>query len=409
MAIESKETLAPPAPFKFEPQHFSPAAYHLESSIIRDILKFSNQPGVISFAGGLPGPDLFPVEELREAADRVLTHYGRKALQYGLSMGYPPLREFIAERVAMRGGVQLTADNILVTSGSQQALDVVGRAFLEPGQYVLCCRPTYLGALQAFSFYGARYTAVNMDDNGMMVETIDPLIREHRPRLFYVVPNFQNPSGITMSEKRRQLLVQKAQQYGIPIVDDNPYGELRYSGTDVPSIKSIGGQAVIQLGTFSKIISPGLRIGWIAASRQTMGVFERVKQCTDLHTNEFAQYVIYEFVQNGALDRHIERLKVAYHARRDAMLRAMSEFFPETVTWTKPEGGLFLWVRLPEGADAAELFKAAIEEKVAYVPGKPFHTDGSGSNTLRLNFSNASQENIHEGIKRLGRVFASLA
>lgn len=409
MMIESKQALARPAPFKFEPHHFAPAAYNLESSIIRDILKFSNQPGVISFAGGLPGPDLFPVEEIRDAADRVLTHYGTKALQYGLSMGYSPLREFIAERVAIRGGVQLSADNILVTSGSQQALDVVGRAFLEPGNFVLCCRPTYLGALQAFSFYGARYAPIEMDDNGMIVEKVDPVIRELHPRLMYVVPNFQNPSGITMSEKRRQLLVQKSQQFGIPIIDDNPYGELRYSGTDVPSIKSIGGQAVIQLGTFSKIISPGLRIGWIAASRQTMGVFERVKQCTDLHTNEFAQYVIYEFVQNGALDRHIERLKVAYHQRRDAMLRAMSEFFPETVTWTKPDGGLFLWVRLPEHADATQLFNEAIEEKVAYVPGKPFHPDGSGGNTLRLNFSNASLENIHEGIKRLGRVFSTLA
>ncbi len=407
MMVESKATIPPPAPFKFEPHLFSASAYHLESSIIRDILKFSNQPGVISFAGGLPGPDLFPVEEIRDAADRVLTHYGTKALQYGLSMGYSPLREFIAERVASRGGVQLSADNILVTSGSQQALDVVGRAFLEPGQHVLCCRPTYLGALQAFSFYGARYAPVDMDDNGMMVEKVDPIIREYKPRLIYVVPNFQNPSGITMSEKRRQLLVQKAQQYSLPIIDDNPYGELRYSGTDVPSIKSIGGQAVVQLGTFSKIISPGLRIGWIAASRQTMGVFERVKQCTDLHTNEFAQYVIYEFVQNGALDRHIERIKAAYHARRDAMLRAMSEFFPDTVTWTKPDGGLFLWVRLPESADAGQLFHAAIEEKVAYVPGKPFHPDGSGANSLRLNFSNASLENIHEGIKRLGRVFTS--
>lgn len=409
MAIQSKETLAPPAPFKFEPHHFSPTAYNLESSIIRDILKYSNQPGVISFAGGLPGPDLFPVEELREAADRVLTRYGTKALQYGLSMGYPPLREFIAERVAMRGGVQLSADNILITSGSQQALDAVGRAFLEPGQYVLCCRPTYLGALQAFNFYGARYIPVEMDDHGMMVEKIDALITQHRPRFFYVVPNFQNPSGITMSEERRALLVQKAQRYSIPIIDDNPYGELRYSGTPVPSIKTIGGQAVIQLGTFSKIVSPGLRTGWIAASRQTMSVFERVKQCTDLHTNEFAQFVIYEFVQNGALDRHIERIKVAYHQRRDAMLRAMSEFFPDTVTWTKPEGGLFLWVRLPETADAGKLFNAAIEEKVAYVPGKPFYPDGGGTNTLRLNFSNATSESIHEGIKRLGRVFSSLA
>jgi 2-aminoadipate transaminase len=307
--------LAPPVPFKFEEHHFSRAAYTLESSIIREILKHSNQPGVISFAGGLPAPDLFPVDELREAADRVLTRFGTQALQYGLSMGYPPLREFIAERLTTHGGTQLTADNILITAGSQQGLDLVGRAFIERGDYALCCRPTYLGALQAFNFYGVKYAVVDMDDHGMMVETIDPIITKHKPRLIYVVPNFQNPTGITMSEERRHLLVKKAQTYKIPIIDDNPYGELRYSGTPAPSIKQIGGQAVIQLGTFSKTISPGLRIGWLAGSRQLMGIFERVKQSTDLHTTQFSQFMIYEFIQNGALDRHIERIKRAYHER----------------------------------------------------------------------------------------------
>ncbi|GAB4314001.1 MAG: PLP-dependent aminotransferase family protein [Candidatus Zixiibacteriota bacterium] len=406
---EATSVLAPPAPFKFEPRHFTHAANTLESSIIREILKHSNQPGVISFAGGLPAPDLFPIDEIREAADRVLTRFGTQALQYGLSMGYPPLREFIAERLTVHGGTQLTADNILITAGSQQGLDIVGRAFIERGSYVVCSRPTYLGALQAFNFYGAKYALVDMDDEGMRVETIDPIIEQYNPRFIYVVPNFQNPTGITLTEERRRLLVKKAQKYSVPIVDDNPYGELRYSGTPAASIKQIGGQAVIQLGTFSKTISPGLRIGWLAASRQTMGIFERVKQSTDLHTTQFSQYVIYEFVQNGALDRHIERLKKAYHERRDAMLRAMKEFFPDTVTWTRPEGGLFLWARLPEGADAKELLPKAIEEKVAYVPGQPFHPDGSGANTFRLNFSNATLENIHEGIKRLGRVFSTLA
>lgn len=408
MMTDETTIMAPPAPFKYEQSHFAEAAYNLESSIIRDILKFSNQPGVISFAGGLPAPELFPVEEIREAADRVLTRYGTQALQYGLSMGYAPLREYIAERLSVSGGTQLTANNILITGGSQQGLDLVGRVFLNRGDYVLCERPTYLGALQAFNFYSARYALVDMDSHGMMVETADPVIEKYRPRVMYVVPNFQNPTGITLSEERRRLLVQKAQKYGIPIIDDNPYGELRYSGTPVPSIKSIGGQAVIQLGTFSKTVSPGLRIGWVAASRQLMGIFERVKQSTDLHTNQFSQYLIYEYVQNGALDRHIERLKVAYHERRDAMLRAMKEFWPESITWTKPDGGLFLWVKLPEGIDAKEILPKAIEEKVAYVPGQPFFPDGNGKNTLRLNFSNASLENIHEGIKRLGRVFASL-
>ncbi|MEW5701955.1 MAG: PLP-dependent aminotransferase family protein [Candidatus Zixiibacteriota bacterium] len=408
MTTDTLPTLAPPAPFKYEARHFSPSGYNLESSIIREILKISNQPGVISFAGGLPAPELFPVEEIREATDRVLTHFGSQALQYGLSMGYPPLRQFIAERISRIGGTQLTADNIMITAGSQQGLDAVGRVFLTHGDYVLCSRPTYLGALQAFNFYGVEYTTVDMDDHGMKVETMDPLIEAHHPKFIYTVPNFDNPTGTTLSLERRNLLVQKAHRYSVPIVDDNPYGELRYSGPPVPSIKSIGGQAVIQLGTFSKLVSPGLRIGWVAGSRQVMGIFERVKQATDLHTNGFAQYVMYEFAKDGALDRHIEKLKAAYSERRDAMLRAMNEFFPDTVTWTRPEGGLFLWVRLPEHVDATTLLPKAIEQKVAYVPGQPFHPDGSGKNTLRLNFSNATLEGIHEGIKRLGRVLSAL-
>lgn len=408
MMTDTLPTLAPPAPFKFEPHHFSPAGYNLESSILRDILKFSNQPGVISFAGGLPAPELFPVEEIRASVDRVLTRYGSQALQYGLSMGYGPLREWLGERMSKQGGVHLTADNVLVTAGSQQALDIVGRAFLSKGDNVLCCRPTYLGALQAFNFYGVKYALAEMDKDGMMVETIDPLIEKYRPRFIYTVPTFQNPTGITMSFERRKLLVAKAQKYSVPIIDDNPYGELRYSGESVPSIKNLGGQAVIQLGTFSKIVSPGFRLGWIAASRQTMSVFARVKQATDLHTNEFSQYVIFDFVQEGRLERHIEKLKRAYHERRDAMLRAMSEFFPDTVKWTKPDGGLFLWVILPEHVDASKILPKAIEEKVAFVPGQPFHPDGSGKNTMRLNFSNASLPDIHEGMKRLGRLFAAV-
>lgn len=408
MMTDTLPTLASPAPFKFEERHFSPAGYNLESSILRDILKFSNQPGVISFAGGLPAPELFPVEEIRSAVDRVLTQYGSRALQYGLSVGYGPLREWIAQRLTKQGGVHLTADNILITAGSQQALDIVGRAFLSKGDYVLCCRPTYLGALQAFNYYGVKYALVEMDEHGMMVDTVDPIIEKYRPRFVYTVPTFQNPTGITMSFDRRKRLVEKAQKYSLPIIDDNPYGELRYSGDPVPSIKNIGGQAVIQLGTFSKIVSPGFRLGWIAASRQTMGVFTRVKQATDLHTNEFSQYVIHEYVQEGRLERHIDVLRRSYKERLEAMLRAMSEFFPDSVKWTRPEGGLFLWVVMPEHVDAMKILPQAIDAKVAFVPGQPFHPDGSGKNTMRLNFSNSSVADIHEGVKRLGRLFSTV-
>lgn len=394
--------------FTFDKSYFSPAAYNLESSVIRDILKYSSQPGVISFAGGLPAPESFPIEELKAVADRVLIQSGTLALQYGLSRGYGPLREFIAGWVSRRAGEGITADNIIITAGSQQGLDIVGRAFLQPGRYVLCSRPTYVGALQAFNYYQTKYATVEIDDDGMKVGDLEDKIKRYDPAFIYVVPNFQNPGGVTLTEERRYRLIDLAYKYKLPIIDDNPYGELRYSGTDQVSLKRLGGDIVIQLGTFSKTISPGLRIGWTVAAKEVTDVFERVKQSTDLHTNQFAQYVVHEYVIDGSLDRHIAALVVNYRERRDAMLEAMAEFFPDNVRWTKPEGGLFLWVILPEGVKSKELFFKAIEEKVAFVPGKSFDPYGTMENTLRLNFSNASVEMIREGIKRLGRVFADL-
>lgn len=397
-----------PKTFTFDKSYFSPAAYELESSVIRDILKYSSQPGVISFAGGLPAPESFPIEELKAVADRVLVQYGTLALQYGLSRGYGPLREFLADRASIRGGEGITADNIIVTGGSQQGLDIVGRSFLEPGRYVLCSRPTYVGALQAFNFYRAKYATVEIDDEGMKVDEAEAQIKKCNPAFIYVVPNFQNPAGVTLSEPRRHKLIELAYKYKLPIIDDNPYGELRYSGTDQPSLKRLGGDIVIQLGTFSKIISPGLRIGWTVAAKEVTDVFERVKQSTDLHTNQFAQYLVHEYVAGGALDPHIATLIVNYREQRDTMLATMAEFFPDTVRWTRPEGGLFLWIVLPEHIKSKELFFKAIEEKVAFVPGKAFDPLGKMENTMRLNFSNASCAMIHEGIKRLGRVFADM-
>ncbi len=394
--------------FGYDESFFSPAAFALESSIIRDILKYSSQPGVISFAGGLPAPEMFPVEQIKAAADHVLVQYGTLALQYGLSRGYLPLREFLADWIAQRGGDGISPEDIIVTAGSQQGLDMVGRAFLTPGRYVLCSRPTYLGALQAFNYYQAKYATVEIDENGMKVDDLEAKIKQYNPAFIYVVPNFQNPAGVTLTEERRYKLVDLAHRYHVPIVDDNPYGELRYSGSDQVSLKKIGGDAVIQLGTFSKIISPGLRIGWTVGPSEVMDVLERVKQSTDLHTNQFAQYVVHEYVLGGELERHIKRLIKSYKERRDTMLKGMAEFFPDTVVWTKPEGGLFLWVILPDGVVGKDLFMQAIEEKVAFVPGKPFDPTGTMENTMRLNFSNASVEMIREGIKRLGRVFQQL-
>ncbi|MCJ7498117.1 MAG: PLP-dependent aminotransferase family protein [candidate division Zixibacteria bacterium] len=383
---------------------FSDRAWKMKSSAIREILKITERPEIISFAGGLPAPELFPIKEIKEACIKVLDNDGEKALQYSLTLGYIPLRKYIAERLSEEG-TKLTEENIVITSGSQQGLDLVGKAFLYPGTFVIVENPTYLGALQAFNAYHPHYVTVDMDRDGMIIDQVEEAIKRSKPRFIYAVPNFQNPSGITMSFERRKLLVKLAQEYYVPIIDDNPYGELRYKGENVPSLKSLGGDLVIQLGTVSKLISPGIRIGWIAASTEVMGVFERMKQGTDLHTNTFAQYIIYEYVKAGHMDSHIEKIKESYAKRMEVMLKALEDYFPEGITWTKPEGGLFLWVELPEGASATELLDKAIKEKVAYVPGKFFFAREDKDNTLRLTFCTMSEEIIVEGIKRLAKVF----
>jgi len=382
---------------------FSRVAISLEASMIREILKMSSKPGVINFAGGLPAPELFPIDQLRECVDAVLTNSGAASLQYSLTQGILSLREYLAEHVTKKG-LPVTAENITITSGSQQGLDLVGRAFLEPGDYVLTELPTYVGALQAFNFYQAIYCPVTMDNHGILVDQAEEKIKQFKPKFIYLVPNFQNPSGITMSLERRQKVIDLAFKYHIPVVDDNPYGELRFSGKAVPSLRGIGGDAVIGLGTFSKLISPGLRIGWVVAPIACSKIIEKVKQAVDLHSATFPQYVIYEFLKRGYLEPHIEKIKVAYAHRLDVMEHAMSEYFPENVTWPHPEGGLFLWLQLPEHVSAMKMLNESIDAGVAFVPGKPFHPDGSGDNTMRLNFANATPEGIVEGIKRLSMV-----
>jgi 2-aminoadipate transaminase len=379
-------------------------AREMKASAIREILKITERPDVISFAGGLPAPELFPIQALKEACAKVLDTYGPKSLQYSLTMGVLPLREILAERLSKRG-LPVTIDNVFITGGSQQGLDLIAKVFLNEGDAVLCENPTYLGAIQAFNVMRPKYVPVEMDQEGMIVQQAEEKIKEHNPRFIYVVADFQNPSGITLSLKRRKQLVKLAEKYQIPIVDDNPYGELRYVGENIPSVQSLGRDLVIELGTFSKIVSPGLRIGWGVVSTEITTMFERLKQGADLHTNTFAQYVVYEYIKAGNLDRHIEEIKAAYSERRGVMIQALREHFPEGVRWFEPEGGLFLWVELPEGISATDLLPAAVEQKVAYVPGKPFYPYEDKDNTLRLNFSNATPEMIIEGTKRLGKVF----
>jgi 2-aminoadipate transaminase len=382
---------------------FSSRAKTQKSSIIREILKDSSKPGVINLAGGLPAPELFPVEAIKQACIRVLDKYGPDSLQYSLTTGVPVLKQFIADRISA-SGLKFSPDSIQITGGSQQGLDIVGRVFIDPGSVVLTEEPTYLGALQAFSFYKAEFVSVKTDENGIIPSDLEYKMKEFKPVFVYLVPNFQNPSGVTLSAERREAVVALAKKYDIPIIDDNPYGELRFFGKDVPSLKALGGQHVIQLGTFSKIISPGLRIAWIAADKEFIRMCELMKQACDLHTTTFSQYVVYEFAKDGALETYIEVLKKAYRRRRDVMIDTLSREFKNGATWSEPEGGLFLWVKLPGGISSSELLPKAISSGFAYVPGKYFYSQTPDDSTLRLNFCNASEENIVEGIKRLAKV-----
>ncbi len=382
----------------------TPHVLGLEASIIREILKISSKPGVINLAGGLPAPELFPITQLQKCMSDVVQKYGPSAFQYSLSMGVVELREEIAKRATERGTAS-TKDNVLITSGAQQAIELIARAFIEPGDYILTENPTYLGALQAFNYYKAQYTSAEMDNEGMIIDQVEQKIKEHNPKLIYTVSNFQNPTGITMSFERRKQLVELAARYNVPIIDDNPYGDIRFEGEHVPTLKSISGDEVIALRTFSKIISPGIRIGWMNSPSDILPHIEKVKQCTDLHSGTFSQYMIYEFLSQGMLEPHLKVISADYKNKRDVMLLAMKTYFPDGVSWTEPEGGLFLWVELPKHMSAKELLPKAIDLKVAYVYGQPFFPSGDGENTLRLNYCNATPENIEEGIKRLAILF----
>lgn len=391
---------------------FAQRTQRMGSSAIRELLKLTEQPDIISFAGGLPAPDVFPIEEIREACNRVLDNIGQYALQYGTTEGYLPLRELIMRHSA-RYGINVKPDNILITSGSQQALDLLGKILINPGDRILVESPTYLGALQAWSAYGAEYVTVPMDEFGMVTDNLEEALRSG-PKFIYVLPNFQNPTGVTLSADRRQKLVELADRYGVPIVEDDPYGQLRYEGEHLPPIvlmdkeyreasDSAYAGNVIYLSTFSKILSPGIRLAWVVAPPIVIRKLVQAKQGADLHTSTFNQIMVYEVAKGGFLDKHIKLIRDVYGERRDAMLGAMDAYFPPGVEWTHPEGGLFLWGVLPENLSAAEVLKSAIEQKVAFVPGEPFYPTGGGHNTMRLNFSNATPDKIREGISRMGK------
>ena len=375
----------------------------MRASDIREILKVTALPEVISLAGGLPAPELFPIDEYRRAFEWVLESDGALALQYGPSEGYRPLRDFLAERLS-RAGILCSCDDLLITNGSQQALDLIAKMTLDPGDAVLLEKPTYLGALQAFNQYQPRYAVAGMDEDGMRVDEVEQLLSSNRRiKFIYAIPNFQNPTGRTLSLERRRRLVELASHYGVPIVEDDPYGELRYEGEPVPTLKSLDTTGcVIYLGTFSKILSPGLRLGWVVAAPEAMEVLLHGKQPSDLHTGMAQQMATYEVIKNGYLEGHVEEIKAFYKERRDVMLRALEEHFPGDAHFTRPAGGLFVWAELPRHVDTRELLIEAVQERVAFVPGQGFHPDNSGTNTMRLNFSNVPPEQLREGVRRLG-------
>jgi 2-aminoadipate transaminase len=389
----------------------------MKSSAVRELLKLTEQPDVISFAGGLPAPDAFPVAEIADAAQRILTEAGPTALQYGTTEGYTPLRQFIAEQMRA-ADVNVSAENVLITTGSQQALDLLGKVFVDPGDHVHVESPTYLAALQPWQAYGAEFVPVVADGDGIDVDALAAALEGRGAKFLYSQPNFQNPTGVTLPLERREAIVAWAAQHSVPIVEDDPYGMLRFEGEQLPRLIALASQsatsarrasirsktgAVLYLGTCSKVLAPGLRVGWVVAAAEVIARLTLAKQSADLHTGSLNQMLVYELWHSGALERHTPTIVDMYRERRNAMLTALQEHFPAGVRWTEPQGGMFLWVTLPETLDATNLLSDALAEKVAFVPGEAFHADGTGRNTLRLNFSNATPERIHEGIARLGR------
>ncbi len=380
----------------------SKRAQKMKSSAIRELLKITQRPDVISFGGGMPAPELFPVREIEEACDYLLREAPKLSLQYSTTEGYRPLREFLADSMA-KYGIEHSPDDILITTGSQQALDLIGKIFIDPGSYVFTGSPTYLGAIQAWRAYEAEFVTVPLDDNSMQVELLEDVVKQTPVRYIYILPNFHNPAGTTLPEDRRRLLVEIARKYDLIIVEDDPYGALRYTGEDIIPIAALAPERTIYLGTFSKTLAPGLRIGWSVAPAEITHRLVQAKQGADLHSSTFDQMIANDVAQRGILKAHVRKIRRVYKERRDIMLDALAEFWPEGSSWTQPQGGLFLWARVPERIDTLKFLPRALEKKVAYVPGVNFypHEDG-GHNAMRLNFSNAMPEMIVEGIRRLG-------
>ncbi|WP_068366451.1 PLP-dependent aminotransferase family protein [Aedoeadaptatus coxii] len=379
---------------------------NLKASEIRELLALTADPSIISFAGGLPAAELFPIDKWIEASNKVMKNNGAAALQYGPTDGYARLREHCVTRMEKVGCKDVKPEDIQILSGSQQGLDFVPRIFIDPGDYIVVESPTYLGALNAFKAYEPRFLQVALDEDGMILEDLEKQLKSHdNVKFIYVISDFQNPSGKTWTLERRKGLIELANKYDVMILEDNPYGELRFEGEIQPSLRSLDTEnRVIFMGTFSKIFSPGIRVGWFNAAPKVLEKFNMVKQGADLQTSTTTQMILSQFLDDNDLEAHIDKIIEVYGKRKNVMVDAMKKYFPEKVTYTNPEGGLFLWVTLPEGLNARDIAVKAIEKKVAFVPGGAFYPDSPEENHFRLNYSCMPEDKIEEGIKRLGEV-----
>jgi len=389
---------------------FTKRAKTLKASEIRELLKITQVPGLISLGGGLPNPKAFPVEVIHECIEKVFKNHIMQALQYGTTEGLPLLRGVLANRMKEKKGIDCEAHEILITNGAQQVLSLIGYSFLDPGDTYISTAPTYLGAIQAFSSFEANCEAIPIIDDGIDIDSlrrnIERLLRtEVIPKFIYLVPTFQNPAGVTMSLKHRKELLEIASEYDLLIVEDDPYGELVFEGESIPPIKSLDTKGrVIYLSTFSKILAPGFRLGWAIASEEIINKLTLLKQSVDLCSNVFSQYVAYEYISGGYLDKQVEEIKALYKKKRDIMLEALKKYFPKEATWTIPTGGMFLWVALPKSINTRTMFPKAVAKKVAYVVGDAFYPEGGHFNSMRLNFSYSDDDAIAEAIRRLGEV-----
>lgn len=373
------------------------------SSFIRNILKVTGEADVISFAGGLPNPISFPTEKLREAINRSIDEHGTKLFQYSTTQGYLPLREYIAAKYKTTYGLDIHPDEVFITTGSQQALELIGKVLINKGDGIIMEAPGYLGAIQAFMLTEPTFYSVTLEEDGLNVEELEKQLQNPNVKMIYTVPNFHNPTGITYSREKRETIYEVVKKYNVVLIEDDPYGELRFRGETLPYIGGGRLENSVLLGSFSKTVTPGMRLGWIVTkNKELMAHIETAKQATDLHTNIFSQYVIHDYLVNNEYKEHVAKIVNLYREQSDAMLAAMDKYFPSTVKYTKPEGGMFIWVTLEEGVSALELFEKSMEQKVAFVPGDPFYTHPENVNTLRLNYTNSTPEMIEEGIRRLG-------